>query len=60
MAKALYGHQGGSDPRMLAELGALRARVRELEVVVAQLTRQVDVRLDEEARDLLKSDIALV
>ena len=38
MAKALFGHVGiGSDPRLLAEVTRLRARVRDLEHEVAVL-----------------------
>lgn len=37
MGKALYGFQGGPDPRLLAELAMLRARVRALEAQVAML-----------------------
>lgn len=31
MSKALFGHLGGSDPRLLAEVTRLRSRVGELE-----------------------------
>jgi hypothetical protein len=37
MAKALYGHMSVADPRLLAEIGRLRARVRELEQLVDRL-----------------------
>ena len=60
MAKALYGHQGHVDFRLAAEVSSLRARVSELEALVANLSRQAEVRLDDEARDLLSPDIALV
>lgn len=36
MAKALLGHIGGTDPRMVAEMRRLQQRVRDLE---DQLTR---------------------
>lgn len=36
MAKALLGHIGGTDPRMVAEMRRLKQRVRDLE---DQLTR---------------------
>lgn len=36
MAKALLGHLGGTDPRMVAEMRRLQQRVRDLE---DQLTR---------------------
>jgi hypothetical protein len=55
MAKAIYGHLG-VDPRLLAEVARLRARVRDLEAEVE--------RLQEEARpldiDLLLADDLLV
>ena len=31
MSKALFGHLGGPDPRMLAEVARLRARVAQLQ-----------------------------
>ncbi len=37
MAKALYGHMAAVDPRLLAEIGRLRARVKELENLVDRL-----------------------
>ena len=36
MAKALLGHIGGSDPRILAEIALLRRRVSDLEAEVLQ------------------------
>lgn len=35
MSKAIYGHLGGSDALLLAEVTRLRRRVRELEAQVA-------------------------
>ena len=35
MSKAIYGHLGGSDALLVAEVGRLRRRVRELEEQVA-------------------------
>jgi hypothetical protein len=37
MAKALLGHVGGPDPRMLSDLRRLRQRVRELEAELARM-----------------------
>lgn len=37
MAKALFGHVGGPDARLLAEVATLRRRVRELESEVMRL-----------------------
>ena len=41
MSKALFGHLGGPDPRLLAEVGRLRARVAELEAENESLRAQV-------------------
>ena len=54
MAKALFGHVGGSsDPLLVAEIRGLRRRVRELEselararAINAQLTARIDVTDD--------------
>jgi hypothetical protein len=52
MAKALFGHLGGTDPRTAAELAALRRRVRELQDEVDALREQAEhhtlARLDGE------------
>lgn len=37
MAKALFGHVGGPDARLLAEVATLRRRVRDLESEVMRL-----------------------
>jgi hypothetical protein len=37
MAKALFGHLGGPDPVVMAELARLRRRARDLEDEVARL-----------------------
>ncbi len=42
MAKALYGHVGGPDEQILAQLAALRARVRDLQDEVARLSAAND------------------
>jgi hypothetical protein len=42
MAKALLGHVGGVDPRMLADLRRLQRRVRELESQVLRLQAEND------------------
>jgi hypothetical protein len=36
MGKAIYGAIGGPDPRMVAELATLRARVRALEAELSE------------------------
>jgi hypothetical protein len=40
MAKALFGHVGGPDPRMISEMRRLQQRVRDLE---AELVRHEDM-----------------
>ena len=49
MAKALLGHVGGPDPRMLAEMRRLQQRVHDLE---AELTRL------QEANDVLAAEVS--
>jgi len=41
MAKALYGHLSGPDPRMLAEVARLRALVARLEAENAALRSEL-------------------
>ena len=42
MAKALVGHVGGYDPRLVFEMRRLRQRVRDLETEVMQLREEND------------------
>ncbi len=42
MAKALLGHVGGPDPRMVAEMRRLQARVRDLEAELVRLQTEND------------------
>lgn len=42
MAKALFGHVGGSDPRMVQEMRRLQNRVRDLEDEVSRLQARND------------------
>lgn len=42
MAKALLGHVGGPDPRMVAEMRRLQQRVRELEAELLRLQTEND------------------
>jgi hypothetical protein len=53
MAKALYGHVGGPDPRMVAEMRRLQQRVRDLEAELSRLHEENDVLAAEVGRDLL-------
>ncbi len=59
MSKALYVHRGCPDPRLAAELAALRSRVRDLEAEVALLRASLpdDAPLELE---LLAPDPALI
>ncbi len=41
MSKAIYGHLGGSDALLLAEVTRLRRRVRELEEQVAAYEAEI-------------------
>jgi hypothetical protein len=43
MAKALYGHVGGADPRLLAEVARLRRRVEDLEKELARTRAEIDL-----------------
>ncbi|GAA3987985.1 hypothetical protein FOF52_21220 [Thermobifida alba] len=54
MAKALFGHVGGPDPRMVQELRRLQKRVRDLEDEVVRLQAQND-RLTETLTDVTVS-----
>lgn len=42
MAKALLGHVGGSDPRVLAEMRRLQQRVQDLETQLLRVQAQND------------------
>ncbi len=50
MAKALLGHVGGPDPRMVAEMRRLQQRVRDLEAELVRLQAENDA-LATEAND---------
>ncbi|MGI8335488.1 hypothetical protein ACRYCC_36530 [Actinomadura scrupuli] len=43
MAKALLGHVGGPDPRIVAEMRRLQRRVRDLEAELLRLQSENDV-----------------
>ena len=42
MAKALLGHVGGLDPRMVSEMRRLQQRIRDLEAELTRLQAQND------------------
>ena len=45
MAKALFGHVGGTDSRLLAEVAMLRRRVRDLEAEMLRVSAENDALL---------------
>ena len=42
MSKALFGHVGGTDPRMVSEMRRLQQRVRDLEAELVRLQEEND------------------
>jgi hypothetical protein len=58
MAKALLGHVGGPDPRMVSEMRRLQARVRDLEAELARLQEVNDVLASGVRHELLLDDRA--
>ena len=53
MAKAILGHVGGPDPRMVAERRRLQQRVRDLETALVRLQEENDALAAEVGQDLL-------
>jgi hypothetical protein len=53
MAKALLGHVGGPDPRMVNEMRRLQRRVRDLEAELARLHEEHDMLTAEARRELV-------
>jgi hypothetical protein len=53
MAKAILGHVGGPDPRMVAEMRRLQQRVRDLETALVRLQEENDALAAEVGQDLL-------
>jgi len=53
MAKALLGHVGGLDPRIVSEMRRLQQRVADLEAELARLQEEKDVLAAEVGRELL-------
>ncbi len=57
MAKALFGHVGGPDPRMISEMRRLQQRVRDLEAELVRLQEANESLTVEAARtDMLVPD----
>jgi hypothetical protein len=56
MAKAIYGHVGGPDPRLVSEMRRLQQRVRDLEAELARLQDENDVLIATVGQDLLIPD----
>ena len=50
MAKALFGHVGGPDPRMISEMRRLQQRVRDLEAELVRLQEENESLTVEAAR----------
>jgi hypothetical protein len=58
MAKALLGHVGGPDPRMVAEMRRLQRRVRDLEAELVRLQSENDAlaSVDQDVEELALKD----
>ena len=55
MAKALFGHVGGPDPRLVSEMRRLQQRVRDLEAELVRLQEENE-SLEAARPDLLVAD----
>ena len=58
MAKAILGHVGGPDPRLLAEVARLRRRVNELQAEVSRLTAENQALLTESLHESLGESLS--
>jgi hypothetical protein len=57
MAKALFGHVGGPDPRMVSEMRRLQQRVRDLEAELVRLQEENDaLTVEATNEDMLVAD----
>jgi hypothetical protein len=57
MAKALFGHVGGPDPRMVSEMRRLQQRVRDLEAELVRLQEQNEaLTVEADHEDMLARD----
>lgn len=59
MAKAVYASSGHTDPRLVAELLSLRARVVELEAQLREL-RLENAAFEDEVRSLASTEVPAV
>jgi hypothetical protein len=57
MAKAILGHLGGPDPRLLAEVARLRRRVSDLQAEVERLSAENEALLPQSIGESLSDDI---
>lgn len=57
MAKAILGHVGGPDPRLMAEVARLRRRVAELSREVERLTAENQALLPDSIGGALAEEI---
>ena len=58
MAKAILGHVGGPDPRLMAEVARLRRRVGELETEVTRLNAENQALLTQSLDESLDGSLA--
>jgi hypothetical protein len=57
MAKALFGHVGGPDPRMVSEMRRLQQRVRDLEAELVRLQEENEaLTVETTNEDMLVAD----
>lgn len=57
MAKALYGHVGGPDLRMVAEMRRLQQRIRDLEAELVRLQAQNEAMATGMREDFLSIEV---
>jgi hypothetical protein len=60
MAKAILGHVGGPDPRLMAEVARLRRRVGELEAELTRLNSENQALLAQSLDSSLDASLAEV
>jgi hypothetical protein len=51
MSKALFGHVGGPDPRMVSEMRRLQQRVRDLEAELVRLQEENEALTVDDAHE---------